>query len=133
MADFVCDAASGDAAANSFLLVEFEDASPYSVFSAPQPGKLKSWAPRFEHGASQLLDWAWRLDCEGKTTPAFRRIFEKDHAIIHFLLIAGRDADLTQDDLGRVQWRTGNVTFGAYRMTFLTFDNVLDGLRLRLI
>lgn len=133
MGDFACDAAAGDSVTNAFLLIEFEDANPHSVLSPAAPGRVKPWSSRFEHGASQLLDWAWRLDCEAKSGPAFRRIFEQDHPVIHFLLIAGRDDDLTPDDLGRVRWRTGNVSFGSYRMNFLTFDAVLNGLRLRLI
>ncbi len=133
MGDFICDAASGDSASNAFLLIEFEDATPNTVLVSADPGKIKPWSFRFERGASQLLDWAWRLDCEAKAGPAFRRIFEQDHPIVHFLLIAGRDDDLTADDLGRVRWRTGNVSFGSYRMNFLTFDAVLGGLRLRLL
>lgn len=133
MGDFTCDAAAGDSVSNAFLLIEFEDANPHSVLAPAPPGKIKPWSSRFEHGASQLLDWAWRLDCEAKSGPAFRRIFERDHLVIHFLLIAGRDSDLTSDDLGRVRWRTGNVSFGSYRMNFLTFDAVLGGLRLRLL
>ena len=133
MGDFACDAAARDSISNAFLLIEFEDATTHSVLAPAAPGRIKPWSSRFEHGASQLLDWAWRLDCEAKSGPAFRRIFERDHPVIHFLLIAGRDDDLTADDLGRVRWRTGNVSFGSYRMNFLTFDAVLNGLRLRLL
>jgi hypothetical protein len=55
--DFVCDAASGDSVSNSSLLVEFEDANPFNILNRVDPGKVKSWSSKFEHGASQLLDW----------------------------------------------------------------------------
>ena len=60
------------------------------------PGKImKRWSPRFEHGFSQLVDWAWRLSTEG-TSAAYRRIFGENDSTIHLLLIAGRDCDLTK-------------------------------------
>src|SRR6266508_645495 len=96
--DFACDAAAGDSKNNSFTLIEFEDANEHSIFSKLETGKsVKRWSSRFEHGFSQLVDWAWRLSRENATTTAFRDIFGKNHAKIHLLLVAGRDADLTDD------------------------------------
>jgi len=130
--DFACDLASGDSKRKAFLLIEFEDATERSVLGKAAPGKIKPWAPRFEHGFSQLIDWAWRLSFESHSSKAFRRIFGVDDPSIHFLLIAGRDADLGDDDQARIRWRANNITFGAYRMSFLTFDGLLETLRLRL-
>ena len=57
--DFACDVAAGDSEANAFTLIEFEDAQEYSIFSRRQEGKaMKRWSSRFEHGFSQLVDWA---------------------------------------------------------------------------
>lgn len=68
--DFVCDAAAGDSEANAYTLVEFEDAQEHSIFSRLQTGKaMKRWAPRFERGFSQLVDWAWRMSAEGESPP----------------------------------------------------------------
>ena len=73
--DFACDAASGDSETNAYTLIEFEDALENSIFSKCPPGKsMKGWAPHFEHGFSQLVDWAWRLSSE-VNTPGYRRIF----------------------------------------------------------
>jgi hypothetical protein len=131
--DFACDVASGDSVSKAFLLVEFENAEERSVLErAPAPGKIKPWSRRFEHGFSQLIDWAWRLSCEPHNSHAFRRIFEVNDPAIHFLLIAGRDADLTEDDRARIHWRANNMNLGAYRMSCLTFDGVLSTLRRRL-
>ena len=130
--DFRCDAAAGDSEANAYTLIEFEDATEYSIFARRQAGKtMKRWSARFEHGFSQLVDWAWRLSDEGESA-AFRRIFGDSHPTLHFLLIAGRDADLTRDDLTRLRWRASHTTIGPYRMSCLTFDSVLQSLRRRL-
>jgi hypothetical protein len=131
--DFACDVASGDSEANAYTLVEFEDAREHSVFSRPEPGKtMRRWSPRFEHGFSQLVDWAWRISTEGSSSDAFRRIFGNSHPTIHLLLIVGRDADLTKDDLDRLRWRANHTVLGAFRMSCYTFDQVLASLRRRL-
>ncbi|BCH58573.1 hypothetical protein RvVAR0630_11970 [Agrobacterium vitis] len=131
--DFVCDAASGDSEANAFTLIEFEDAKEHSIFLKLADAKsMKHWSPRFEHGFSQIADWAWRLSTEGGGSSAFRRIFGDNDPVIHFVLIVGRDADLTDDDKARLRWRANNVSFGQYRMSCFTFDAVLGSLRRRL-
>jgi hypothetical protein len=33
-----------------------------------------------------------------------------------YSLIAGRDADLTRDDIARLEWRARSLSIGAYRM-----------------
>jgi hypothetical protein len=131
--DFTCDAASGDSVSKAFLLVEFEDATEHSVLGSALPGKVKPWSLRFEHGTSQLVDWAWRLSCENHGSHAFRRIFGTNDPIIHFLLIAGRDADLNDDDQARIRWRANSMALGAYRISCLTFDGALNTLRRRLL
>jgi Domain of unknown function (DUF4263) len=132
--DFACDAASGDSKSNAYTLIEFEDANEFSIFKKLQTGKsVKYWSTRFERGFSQLVDWAWRLTGEGATTAAYRGVFGENHAKILLLLIVGRDADLTPDDLARVEWRASNISLGAFRMSCLTFDGVLATLRRRLL
>ncbi len=130
--DFICDVASGDSDANAYTLVEFEDAQEHSVFARLAPGKsVKRWSQRFERGFSQLIDWAWRLSTEGDSSDALRRIFGDTHPTVHFLLIAGRDSDLTKDDLARLRWRANHIALGAFRVSCLTFDRVLTSLRRR--
>ncbi len=130
--DFVCDAARGDSETHAYSLMEFEDAQPYSVLTRPASGKtMKRWSSRFEHGFSQLVDWAWRLSTEGASTHSYRRIFGANDATIHLLLVAGRDNDLTADDLARLRWRANNLSLGAFRMSCLMFHQVLHVLRQR--
>jgi hypothetical protein len=132
--DFVCDFAAGDTEANAYTLVEFEDANEYSILSKLVRGKtMKRWSPRFEHGFSQLVDWAWRLSAEGGTSDAFNRVFGDPHPVVHFVLVIGRDADLDQRDLARLRWRATNISLGQYRMSCFTFDGVLQSIKRRLI
>ena len=131
--DFACDVAGGDSNANAYTLVEFEDAHEFSILTKLERGKtMKRWAPRFEHGFSQLVDWAWRLHTEGANTDAYKRIFGANNANINLLLIAGRDADLRADDLARIRWRANNISLGGFGTTCMTFDGVLNTLRRRL-
>lgn len=131
--DFACDVAAGDSEANAYTLVEFEDAREHSILGSLAKGKtMKQWSPRFEHGFSQLIDWAWRLSAEGGGSAAFRRIFGDNDPVVHFVLVVGRDADLRKDDLARLRWRANNVSLGQYRMTCFTFDGLLQSIRRRL-
>ncbi len=132
--DFVCDVAAGDSEANAFTLIEFEDAQKFSIFSKLKAGKsMKRWSSRFEHGFSQLVDWAWRISAEGEASAAFRRIFGDNNPTIHLLLVVGRDADLKRDDLIRLRWRANHVSLGQYRMSCFTFDGLLQSIRRRLL
>ena len=132
--DFACDIAAGDSEANAYTLVEFEDAQEHSIFSRLQAGKtMKRWAPRFEHGFSQLVDWAWRISAEGESSAAFRRVFGDDNPAIHLLLVVGRDADLTKDDFTSLRWRAKHTSLGQFRMSCFTFDGLLQSIRRRLL
>ena len=132
--DFACDVAAGDSEANAYTLVEFEDAQEHSIFSKLQTGKsMKRWASRFEHGFSQLVDWAWRMSAEGESSAAFRRIFGDNNPAVHLLLVIGRDSDLTRDEFIRLRWRANHVSLGQYRMSCFTFDGLLQSIRRRLL
>lgn len=131
--DMACDAASGDSSSNSYTLIEFEDANEYSIFGNQTSGSVRRWSTRFERGFSQLVDWAWRLSLENHSSHRYRSIFGNNYASINFLLIIGRDADLNADDLQRLTWRARHTTLGAHKMSCMTFDNVLDTIRRRLL
>jgi hypothetical protein len=132
--DFTCDVVAGDSEANAYTLIEFEPALEYSVFKKLQPKKsMRHWSPRFEHGFSQLVDWAWRISSEGVSSAAFRRIFSDDNPAIHLLIVVGRDADLGKDDLTRLRWRANHTTLGQFKMSCFTFDGILQSIRRRLL
>ncbi len=132
--DFACDVAAGDSEANAYTLVEVEDAQKYSIFRKLKKDKtMKRWAPRFEQGASQLVDWAWRLSAEGESSAAFRRIFGENNPAIHLLLVIGRNADLTRDDRNRLTWRAQHTSLGQFKISYFTFDGILQSMRRRLL
>jgi Domain of unknown function (DUF4263) len=132
--DFSCDVAAGDSEANAYTLIEFEPALENSIFMKLQANKsMRRWSPRFEHGFSQLVDWAWRISSEGEASAAFRRIFGDDNPAIHLLLVVGRDADLGKDDLARLRWRANHTSLGQFRMSCFTFDGILNSIRRRLL
>lgn len=60
--DFVADLVVGDSSAYHYLLVEFEDGKPDSVFKQKSGKATPDWAPRFESAYSQLVDWLWKLE-----------------------------------------------------------------------
>lgn len=132
--DFACDVAVGDSEANAYTLIELEDAQEYSILSRLERGKaMKRWSSRFEHGFSQLVDWVWRISAEGESSAAFRRIFGDNNPSIHLLLVVGRDADLTKDDLTRLRWRANHLFLGQYKMSCFTFDGLSQSIRRRLL
>lgn len=59
-------------------------------------------------------------------------ILGDSHPSIHFMLVIGRNGDLDKDDLARLRWRSDNVSFGNYKMTCCTFDDLLYAIRRRL-
>ncbi len=130
--DFGCDFASGDSVNNAFMLIELEDALEHSIFSPLPPGKtIKQWARRFEHGFSQLVDWAWNLETTGLASDPTDRVFGARNPSLYFLLIIGRNSDLTAADRDRLRWRARHVSLGAFRMSCFTFDDILSLLRER--
>jgi len=132
--DFVCDVAAGDSESNACTLIEFEDAREYSIFTNLEKGKsMKRWSRRFEHGFSQLVDWAWRISAEGGSSAPFRRIFGDDNPAIHLLLVVGRDADLGKGDLTGLRWRANHISLGQFRMSCFTFDGILNSIRRRFL
>ena len=132
--DFVCDVVAGDSEANAYTLIEVEDALEFSIFTKlPEDKTMKRWSPRFEHGFSQLVDWAWRISEEGMSSAAFRRIIADNNPSFHLLLVVGRDADLTTDDLVRLRWRAKHTSLGQFGMSCFTFDGLLQSIRRRLL
>src|SRR6185503_20484208 len=55
--DFVADLIVGDSTAHRYLLVEFENGAPDSVFKQKRTKATPDWASRLEGAYSQLIDW----------------------------------------------------------------------------
>jgi hypothetical protein len=126
--DFTCDLVVGDSQARRYVFVEFEDAAPQSLF-VPKKA-TPEWAPRFEHGYSQILDWFWKLHDMEKTHDYADRF----GAAMRYsgLLIVGRAQHLEPRELRRLEWREDLVRINSRPIRCRTYDQLADDLERRL-
>ena len=127
---FQADAIVGDRARNAYCLIEFEDGRAGSVF-VRRGRRISDWAPRFEHGFSQIVDWLWLLDDQGQTATA-EDFFGTRHPDVYTLLVIGRDRELSAIERRRLAWRGRHVLVDSQHMRCCTFDQLAADLRSRL-
>lgn len=127
---FKPDIVVGDWAAKSYCFVEFEDARKNSIFQETNR-HTKIWAPRFERGFSQIIDWFCLLE-GNQDTPQFESKFGKRRINASALLVTGRDSGVPQSDRHRLEWRRDHVVVNSQKIWCCTFDELLDGLRRKL-
>ncbi len=126
--DFVADLVVGNSRSHNYLLVEFEDAHPESIFR-PRKGKnTPEWAPRFEHAFSQVLDWLWKLE-DMRSTANFEHVFANRHAKFHGLIITGKDMNLAAREQARLRWRLDRVLVDSNTISCISFDELREDLR----
>jgi hypothetical protein len=121
--EYTCDFVVGDSLTHHYCFVEFEDASPHSVFKKKRGKTNADWSDRLNRGFSQIIDWFMVL--EGQRRSALHKArFGTD--VIHFngLLVIGRDADLDDVHRDRLAWRSQNVLVGGKHVYCLTFDRL---------
>lgn len=124
--DFTCDLAIGDSETKTFCLVEFEDATPTSIFRRNGKKATREWAPRFEHGFSQLVDWFYKLD-DVKRTTQFETLFGRG-AEYYGLLVVGRSNTFEGEEEERLKWRLEKVIVDSRKVFCVTFDDLCDDL-----
>lgn len=128
--DFKCDIATGDSASKSYCFIEFEDATPTSIFVKKEK-LMTEWSPRFEHGYSQIIDWFWKLeDLAGSDT--FKRRFDCPKINYIGILVLGRSNYLSQTDKDRLQWRQNHTIVNSKNIFCITFDELLSHLEVKL-
>jgi hypothetical protein len=127
--DWACDLVVGDKVQGHFCFVEFENATPDSVFRRGKKG-VPDWSARLEHGLSQINDWFYHLS-NNAHTPQFRSFFTSDLADYTGVLVIGRDAFLTDDMMHRLRWRARNTLVAGKRVTVITFDELFEALKRR--
>jgi hypothetical protein len=121
--DFIADLVIGDSKNSAFAFIEFEDASPESIFVKRKA--TPDWSPRFERGFSQLIDWFFKLD-EQKQTVDFEDKFGS-RTIQHVgLIVIGRTEHLGKREEQRFRWRQKHVLINSATIYCKTFDQLCN-------
>lgn len=129
--DFVCDIAVGDKDRGAYCLIEFENAAIKSVFQTQGEKATREWGKRFDHGYSQTIDWAHKLDDLRRTNSLLAR-FDQHHITYEMILVVGRDKHLLDaGEKQRLNWRSENVLVGNKKVRCMTFDRLLSQLKVR--
>ena len=128
--DFSCDLVVGDSSSHNYCFVEFEDASPNSIFIKRRGKATPEWSPRFDHGFSQILDWFAILE-DQKRTAQYKAKFEADVIQYVGLLVIGRRQHLDDSQYERLRWRSEQVQVGARQVNCITFDELYQTLSLK--
>jgi hypothetical protein len=129
--DYACDLVIGDSVNRDFCFVEFEDASPQSVFVKKKGKSTPEWSPRFDRGFSQIIDWFLILD-DQKRTGLHKSRFGLDVIQFMGLLVIGRHEDLDDTQYERLVWRSDQVRVGHRQVHCITFDDLHDTLECKL-
>jgi hypothetical protein len=129
--DYTCDLVIGDSTSHNFCFVEFEDASPNSVFIKKRGKSTPEWSPRFEHGFSQILDWFRILEDQQRTAQFKARLGAETIQYLG-LLVIGRRQFLDDAQYQRMRWRSEQVQVGARQVHCITFDELFQTLSLKL-
>lgn len=129
--DFICDLVAGSCGNGAFVFVEFEDASKTSLFLPKKRGRKNSqWGTRVEHGISQVVDWLFRIDSES-TSDNIVRDFGARHLSPYCVVVTGRNAEVSDYDRIRLDWRSKHTIVGGAKLAILTYDDLLGWLDAR--
>jgi Domain of unknown function (DUF4263) len=128
--DFFPDLAISKVGARDVCLIEFEDATPTSIFRRSRKGK-PPFGARLEQGLSQILDWFCKLDDMQRTYDC-RDLFGHMEIEYHGVLVVGRSQFLTNALKRRLEWRTLRTMVNMKRIYILTYDDVYDLLKEKL-
>jgi Domain of unknown function (DUF4263) len=121
--DFTADLVVGDCQKNRYCFIEFEDATPESLFVKRGKKFKPEFSPRLEHGISQLIDWFYQLAVH-QHSPMLEERFGKARIESVGLLIIGRSQYLTPALAHRLAWRTEKTVIDSRPIHILTFDQV---------
>ena len=126
--DFACDLAVADAENKTICFVEFENCMPDSIFKQVGQKATKEYAPRFEHGYSQIIDWFYRID-NFTNSHEIKKKFGRDNIDFIGILITGHSRDLDDELRKRLKWRENNVVISNSKILYFTFDELLGSFK----
>lgn len=121
---FRTDLVLGNNGARKFGLIEFEDAMENSIFKKTT-GQYRSWAPRIEHGFSQIVDWAWVRQDHPHDTVLVNG-FGGAITTSSYAVICGRDTSLADDvERKRFAHRRSSLKVEGHPALVLTYDEMV--------
>ena len=125
--DFVADLVVGDSSQHRYLLVEFEDGKPDSVFKQKGKKATPDWASRFEGAYSQLVDWLWKLE-DMRSTADFANAFASHRATFQGLIVIGKGMTLLPQEQDRLKWRLDRTMVDSSAVSCVSFEGLRDDL-----
>jgi hypothetical protein len=124
---FVADLIVGDSAVHHYLLVEFENGCPDSVFKKKGKKATPVWTPRFEGAYSQLIDWLWKLE-DKRSTADFVNTFGSRRASFQGLIVIGKDMNLSPQEQDRLKWRMDRTMIDSNAISSVSFNELCEDL-----
>lgn len=121
--DFVADLVVGDSSAHHYLLIEFENGAPDSIFKRKGKKTTPEWAPRFEGAYSQLIDWLWKLE-DKRSTAAFANTFGNRRATFQGLIVIGKGMQLSPQEEDRLKWRMDRTMIDSNAVSVIPFEQL---------
>jgi hypothetical protein len=125
--DFRADFAVGDWSRKAYTFVECEDARPNSLFVKQGEKATRAWAPRFDGGYGQIVDWFYKLQVM-TDTPDMEARFGKRSIRYTGVLIIGRDQHMTVGEQLRLEWRREHVVVNSKHIICVTYDQLINDL-----
>jgi Domain of unknown function (DUF4263) len=129
--DFKCDLAVGNSQTHTYCFIEFENATEKSIFVKKSEKYQSEFAPRFEHGYSQVADWFYKL--HNTSDADLEERFGTHHIDYSGILIIGRDHYLTPNEKRRLKWRHKHTVVDSKNISTITFDELLAFLKAQLL
>ncbi|EKS6507029.1 Shedu immune nuclease family protein [Enterobacter hormaechei] len=123
--DFKADMIVGDSKNHQYLLIEFEDGRPDSIFRSKGNKATPDWSPRFESAHSQLMDWLWKIE-DMRGTGDFLNTFGSRRAKFSGIIITGKNMNLSNQELDRLEWRTSKTIVESTHVMCVSFDELLE-------
>ncbi len=126
--DFSCDQVVGDSERHIYGFIEWEEATPRSIFRQQGKKATPEWAPCVERGFSQIVDWFWKLDDMARTSDFVARFGAT--GILYFdLLVVGREQWLTHSrERQRWEWRWQKTLVNSLPIRTVTYDQLYHDL-----
>jgi hypothetical protein len=129
--DFTCDLVVGDSTTKHYGFIELEMGAADNIFVRKREKATPEWAPRFERGYSQVVDWFWKLH-EEESQHGYSDRFGNAPVQYFGLLIIGRDEAFSAREIRRLAWRASRKVVNSKHIYCRTFDQLYADLASRL-